>query len=112
MAQYCESPLVLAPRSCDTRILLDDALRRAHIKPRVVLEADDVTTVLALVRAGVARTILPRTLAVNTKTLRVSEFSDLAVEVNGTLLYPRTCTVEAKNFIRVVKDRVKRDRDL
>jgi LysR family transcriptional regulator, cyn operon transcriptional activator len=60
--QCCRRPLALAPGTCDTRILLDDALRRARIAPKVVLEADDFTTVLAIVRAGAASTIVPRTL--------------------------------------------------
>ena len=106
IAHFCRNPLILAPRSCDTRILLDDALRRAQVKPHVVLEADDVTTILAMVRAGVASTILPRTLTGNHKSLQVSDFKDFAVEAKGTLLYPRTCTPEARKFIQIIKERL------
>jgi DNA-binding transcriptional LysR family regulator len=107
LAQFCRKPLVLVTRSCDTRILLDDALRRARIKPRVVLEADDVTTVLAMVRAGVASTILPRTLVPSSKTLLTTDLSDLIIEVRGMLLYPRNCTTEARKFIQLMQERVR-----
>jgi len=88
-------------------ILLDDALRRARIKTRIVLQADDVTTVLAMVRAGVASTILPRTLVPSSKTLLTSDLSDLVIEVRGTLLYPRRCTTEARKFIQILHERVR-----
>jgi DNA-binding transcriptional LysR family regulator len=107
LAQFCRKPLMLLPRSCYTRILLDDALRRSHVKPRVVLEADDVTTVLAMVRAGVASTILPRTLAPSSKTLLTSDLTDLIIEVRGMMLYPRNCTTEARKFIQLMQERVR-----
>jgi DNA-binding transcriptional LysR family regulator len=99
--------LVLVTRSCDTRILLDDALRRAQVKPRVILEADDMHTVLAMVRAGVASTILPRTLAPISKTLQTSDLTDLNIKVRGMLLYPRNCTTEALKFIQLMRERVR-----
>jgi DNA-binding transcriptional LysR family regulator len=107
LAAFCRKPLVLVTRSCDTRILLDDALRRAQVKPRVVLEADDVTTVLAVVRAGVANTILPRTLAPSSRTLLISDFTDLIIEIHGMLLYPRNCTTEARKFIQLMQEQVR-----
>lgn len=107
LAKFCRKPLVLVTRSCDTRILLDDALRRTGVKPRVVLEADDITTILAMVRAGVASTILPRTLAPSSKTLQTSDLTDLIIEVRGMLLYPRNCTSEARKFIQLMQERVR-----
>jgi len=104
--RFCRQPLVLAPRTCDTRILLDDALRRARIKPRIMLEADDVTTLLAFVRAGVANTILPRTLVTTSKTLTTCNLMDFAVEVRGTLLYPRNRTAEGRRYIEMVQELV------
>jgi len=105
LAEFCRRPLMLVPRSCYTRILLDDALRRAQVKPRVVLEADDVATVLTMVRAGVASTILPRTLVPSSRILQTSALTDLIIEVRGTLLYPRNCTTEARKFIQVIQER-------
>lgn len=101
--RFCRQPLVLAPKTCDTRILLDDALRRARITARVVLEADDMTTLLAFVRAGVASTILPRTLLATSKTLASSDLLDFNVEVRGTLLYHRNKTAEARRYIEMVQ---------
>jgi LysR family transcriptional regulator, cyn operon transcriptional activator len=102
--QFCRQPLALAPKTCDTRILLDDALRRARITPKVVLEADDFTTVMAIVRAGAASTIVPRTVVTKSKTLMTSDFRDFVVEVRGTLLYPRNQTTEAKRYVEMVRN--------
>jgi DNA-binding transcriptional LysR family regulator len=107
LAKFCRRPLALVTRSCDSRILLDDALRRVGVKPRVVLEADDVTAVLAMVRAGVASTILPRTLAPSSKTLLISDLTDLTIEVRGMLLYPRKCTTETRKFIQLMQERIR-----
>ncbi len=107
LAVFCRKPLALLPRSCNTRILLDDALRRARIKPRVLLEADDVSTILAMVRAGVANTILPRTLVPNSRTLLTSSLTDLIIEVRGMLLYSRNCTTEARKFVHLMRERVR-----
>jgi DNA-binding transcriptional LysR family regulator len=101
--RFCRQPLVLAPKTCDTRILLDDALRRARVTARVVLEADDMTTLLAFVRAGVASTILPRTLLATSKTLVSSDLLDFNVEVRGTLLYHKNKTAEARGYIEMVR---------
>jgi DNA-binding transcriptional LysR family regulator len=103
---FCRKPLVLTPNTCDTRVLLDDALRRARITARVVLEADDVTTLLAFVRPGVASTILPRTLVTTSKTLVSCDLVDFNVEVRGTLLYHRTKTTEARRYIEMVQELV------
>jgi DNA-binding transcriptional LysR family regulator len=111
LAEFCRKPLALIPRSCDTRTLLDDALRRVGVKPRIVLEADDVTTILAMVRAGVASTILPRTLAPKSKTLLTSELTDIIIELRGTLLYPRHCTTEARKFVQILHERVRPSAD-
>ena len=41
------SPLVLPPRSCGTRALLEDALKRFGIRPQVIMEVDDVGTIVS-----------------------------------------------------------------
>ena len=105
--RFCRQPIVLAPRTCDTRILLDDALRRARIRPQIVLEADDLTTLLAFVRAGVASTILPSTLVTTSKTLVSCELVDCNVEVRGVLLYHRNTTNEAHRYIEMVRELVR-----
>jgi len=69
-----------------------------------VLEADDLTTLLAFVRAGVASTILPRTLVTASKTLVSCELVDCNVEVRGALLYHRHKTAEAQRYIEMVQE--------
>lgn len=106
LEKFCAKPLVLAPRACDTRMFLDDALRRVGVKPFVVLEADDMTTVLTIVRSGEANTVVPRTLVPASKNLATTMLTDLSIDVQGTILYPKTPTSEARNFIRMIQDRV------
>ena len=107
LARFCRFPLVLPPRSCGTRRLLDDSLRRSKIQPKVLMEVDDVGTIIALVKAGIAATILPRILPNVSKSLVISELTDFIGEVKGTLLYPRSPTPEARSFMEIISERIK-----
>ena len=107
LEQFCRFPLVLPPRSCGTRALLEDALKRSGIRPQVLMEVDDVGTIIAVVKAGVAATILPRILPSVSRSLVLSEISDFTGEVKGVLLYPRSPTPEARSFMDIVSERIK-----
>jgi LysR family transcriptional regulator, cyn operon transcriptional activator len=52
-------PFALLSRSLRARAMADALFERARVAPRIVLEADAVATVLAVVRAGLAVTVLP-----------------------------------------------------
>jgi LysR family cyn operon transcriptional activator len=54
-----DEPFALLSRSLRARAMADALFARARISPRIVLEADAVATVLAVVRAGLAITVLP-----------------------------------------------------
>lgn len=108
LEQFCLLPLVLPPRSCGTRALLEDALKRFGIRPQVIMEVDDVGTIISIVKAGVAATILPRILPSVSRSLVLSEISNFTGEVKGVLLYPRTPTSEAQSFVDIVLERIKR----
>jgi len=107
LEQFCLLPLALPPRSCGTRALLEDALKRFGIRPQVIMEADDVGTIISMVKAGIAATILPRILPSVSKSLVLSEISNFTGEVKGVLLYPRTPTSEARSFVDIVSERIK-----
>ena len=107
LEQFCLLPLVLPPRSCGTRALLDDAMKRLGIRPQVIMEADDVGTIISIVKAGIAATILPRILPNVSRSLVLSEISNFTGEVKGVLLYPRTPTSEARSFVDIVSERIK-----
>lgn len=59
LREVAGEPFALLSRALRARAFADAALARAAIEPRVVLEADAVATVLAVVRAGLAVTLLP-----------------------------------------------------
>jgi LysR family cyn operon transcriptional activator len=105
--QFCKLPLILPPRSCGTRTLLEDALKRSKIRARVIMEVDDMSTIVALVKAGVAGTILPRILPSLSKSLVHSEITDFIGEVKGVLLYPKSPTPEAQHFMEIASERIK-----
>lgn len=106
LEQFCRFPLVLPPRSCGTRVLLEDALKRSGAHPQVLMEVDDVGTIIAIVKAGVAATILPRILPSVSRSLVLSEISNFSGEVKGVLLYPRSPTPEARSFMEIVSMRI------
>jgi len=106
LEQFCRFPLVLPPRSCGTRTLLEDGLKRSGIHPQVLMEVDDVGTIIAIVKAGVAATILPRILPSVSRSLVLSEISNFSGEVKGVLLYPRSPTPEARSFMEIVSMRI------
>ncbi len=108
LQQFCQLPLVLPPRSCGTRALLQDALKRINIQPRILMEVDDVSAIITLVKAGVAATILPRVLPnISTSSIAVTEISDFIGEVKGALLYPKTPTPEAQAFMQIAREAVR-----
>jgi len=108
LEQFCLLPLVLPPRSCGTRALLEDALKRFGIRPQILMEVDDVGTIVSIVKSGVAATILPRILPSVSRSLVLSEISNFTGEVKGVLLYPRSPTPEARSFMDIVSERIKR----
>jgi len=71
------------------------------------MEVDDVGTIIALVKAGIAATILPRILPNVSKSLVISELTDFIGEVKGTLLYPRSPTPEARSFMEIISEHIK-----
>ena len=107
LEQFCLLPLVLPPRSCGTRELLEGALKRFAIRPQVVMEVDDVVTIISIVKAGVAATILPRILPSVSRSLVLSEISNFTGEVKGVLLYPRSPTPEARSFMEIASEGIK-----
>lgn len=104
LEQFCQLPLVLPPRTCGTRTLLEDTFKRLGIGPRILMEVDDVSTIIAMVKAGVAATILPRVLPNISRVLVLTEFRDFIGEVKGVLLYPKTPTPEAKSFMEIARE--------
>jgi LysR family cyn operon transcriptional activator len=111
LEQFCRMPLVLPPRWCGTRALLEEALRRSKIQPKVLMEIDDPGTIIAIVKTGVAATILPRVLPGLSKSLVLAEISDFVGEVKGTMLFPRNPKPEAQSFMQVVSERISSQTD-
>ena len=107
LEEFCRHPLILPPRTCGTRTLIDDAMRRGKVKAQVVMEIDDIATILSVVKAGVAVTILPSIVPSASKMLQFSEFRDFEGEARGYFLYPRRTTPEAETFIRIARERIR-----
>ena len=104
LEQFCQLPLVLPPRTCGTRTLLEDTFKRLGIGPRILMEVDDVSTIIAIVKAGIAATILPRVLPNISRALVLTEFRDFIGEVKWVLMCPKTPTPEAKSFMEIARE--------
>ena len=107
LEELCRHPLVLPPRTCGTRTLIDDVLRREKVKAQVMMEVDDIATILNVAQAGVAVTILPSVVDSGSKSLQISELRDFAEEAKGYFLYPRRTTPEAETFIRIAREHLR-----
>lgn len=59
LRDVADEPFALLSPTLRARKMADAELLRARITPRIVLEADSVATVLAVVRAGLAISVLP-----------------------------------------------------
>ena len=55
-----------------TRDLFDGACRLAHVQPRIVLEAGDPRSLLALAEAGGGVAIVPSTVSISERTVQVA----------------------------------------
>ena len=106
LEEFCRRPLVLTSRKCATRIRLDDALKRAGMKPTVCMELDDVSTILLLVKAATAVSIIPETLTAGIRACSLHKLSGLDVPVTGHFLYPRNPTTEARNFMATIMEKI------
>jgi DNA-binding transcriptional LysR family regulator len=106
LRDFCTRPLVLTSRKCATRIRLDTALKRAGVKPRICMELDDVSTIVQLVKAGSAVSILPETLAVGIRAPFIHKIDDLDVSVTGYFLHPRNPSREAQDFMRIIMEKI------
>ena len=107
LEKFAKNSMVLPPRSCATRALIDDAFRRVRVRPRILMEIDDIGTILNIVKAGAAATILPEIVPGISKKLQVSEFTNFSGEVKGTILHPRRITPEAEAFIQMSSQRIR-----
>lgn len=106
LGEFCRRPLALTSRKCATRIRLDDALKRAGVKPTICMELDDANTILHLVRAGAVVSIIPETLTSGVRACSVHKLSGLDVPVTGYFLFPRNPTTEAQDFMATILERI------
>jgi LysR family nitrogen assimilation transcriptional regulator len=60
LTDLASMPLVLPPPPNMTRTALDQAFAAAKLSPNVVMEADVVANIIAVVRAGVGGSVLPK----------------------------------------------------
>jgi DNA-binding transcriptional LysR family regulator len=59
LAELAEYPMILFPRGAATRLLIDQYLQHAGIRPKVAMEAETVATIKPLVRINLGIGLLP-----------------------------------------------------
>jgi LysR family cyn operon transcriptional activator len=82
-------PFALLAPGLRVRALVDAFFTRARFSPRIVLEANAVATVLAVVRAGLAITLLPEPKAAEIERLAVLPLSPAPQSYFAALLWRR-----------------------
>jgi DNA-binding transcriptional LysR family regulator len=60
LEEFCRRPLALTSRACPTRVRLDAAFKRAGLRPKICMELDEVSTIMSVVKAGGAVSLLPK----------------------------------------------------
>ena len=82
-------PLVLPDIDCTSRRQLDRVLDEREVSPRIVLEINDVHTILEIVRRGPHATILPRRAVVATDRLEIVPIIEPSVAMQIAIVWPR-----------------------
>jgi DNA-binding transcriptional LysR family regulator len=105
-SELADVPFLLYPKSSNVRVVIDRFFEAIHLKPRVVMEADDTEAIKRLVESGFGYSVLPEhALRGRTRffqTFRVEGHRltrSLALAMAKTE-YPRKLTESIANFVR------------
>lgn len=85
VGEIAREPLLLLKREFGSRRWFDAACQVAHVRPRVLLESGAPHTLVALVQAGYGTAILPSTVRVSARDLRVATLLQNGAPLGGWL---------------------------
>jgi len=99
-------PLALITREFATRRLIDDRFREAGIGPEVIVEMNDIDSLLEIVRLGTGATVLSRRAVTDIRGLALVRIVAPDMTRTAALLWHREAyrTAAALAFARVIRD--------
>src|SRR5262249_30966698 len=98
--------IVLHGRGFATRRLLDDRMREAGIRPQIMVEMNDIDSLLEVVRLGTGATVLSRRAVNDSRGLVLVPITDPRMSRTAALLWHRDSYRSAAwhAFARVVRE--------
>jgi len=87
-AELHGEPLVLPDIDCTSRRRLDRVFDEREVSPRIMLEINDMHTILEIVRRGPYATILPRQAVVATEGIEVIPIIEPSVAMQIAIVWP------------------------
>lgn len=110
LPEFARLPMVLPSRHCTSRLILDAELHMLGVTPSVVMEIDDATSLISMVKHGTAVSIVPRTMVRASAQLLVTELTHPQVFAEAGMILKRGLTEAAKAFAALVHQEVERRR--
>ena len=106
LAELDRLPLVLPTREFATRRLLDDRLREAHAQLNLIVEMNDIDSLLDIVRLGTGSTVLSRRAVADGRGLSIVGITDPKMTRTAALFWlrDRHRTTAALEFTKVVRE--------
>jgi LysR family cyn operon transcriptional activator len=106
LAELDRLPLVLPTREFATRRLLDDRMREAHAQLNLIVEMNDINSLLDIVRLGTGSTVLSRRAVADGRGLSIVGITDPKMTRTAALLWlrDRHRTAAAFEFMKVVRE--------
>jgi LysR family transcriptional regulator, cyn operon transcriptional activator len=99
-------PLVLPTRAFATRRLLDERMQEAQVHQEIIVEMNDIDSLLDIVRFGTGATVLSRRAVANARDLVVVRITHPKMTRTAALLWHRDCyrSAAALAFATLIRD--------
>lgn len=113
LKELSQEPFVLLKKGYALRIQLDDLFNRAHFKPTITFEGDEVATVAGFVAAGLGVSILPNGEEINPKRIAKIRISDFKCEriIGMAWSESRFLSPATKQFKQFILDYFKKNKE-
>jgi LysR family transcriptional regulator, nitrogen assimilation regulatory protein len=104
LEEFSRLPLVLPSKRSGIRRVLEKHLKRAKLKPHVMMEVDDPAMMKSLIKSGEAAAILPEVTFTATTHLLRTEIDRPMITVTGGLLHRPNPSRTTELFLKAVYD--------
>ncbi|MHC5537536.1 LysR family transcriptional regulator substrate-binding protein, partial [Singulisphaera rosea] len=88
-AELHGEPVILPDIDCSSRLRLDEVLDEREVSPRIMIEINDIHTILESVRLGPYSTIVPRQAMIPTEGIEVIPIIEPNIAMPIVIVWPR-----------------------